>query len=39
MTDWNVFVNGKKWEVLNRDVSASGKQSPVFLSGVSASEK
>jgi hypothetical protein len=37
MADWNVFGNGKKWEVLNRGVSASGRKSPVFLSGVSAS--
>jgi len=39
MAGWDVFVNGKKWKVLNRGVSASGKQSPVFFSGVSASEK
>jgi hypothetical protein len=39
MADWNVFGNGKKWKVLNRGVSASGRKSPVFLSGVSASEK
>jgi hypothetical protein len=39
MADWNVFGNGKKWEVLNRGVSASGRKSPVFLSGVSDREK
>jgi hypothetical protein len=39
MADWNVFGNGKKWKVLNRGVSASGRNSPVFLSSVSASEK
>jgi metal-dependent amidase/aminoacylase/carboxypeptidase family protein len=39
MAGWDVFVNGKKWKVPNRGVSASGKQPPVFFSGVSASEK
>jgi hypothetical protein len=39
MADWSVFGNGKKWKVLNRGVSASGRKSPVFLSGVSASRK
>jgi hypothetical protein len=33
------FGNGKKWKVLNKGVLASGRKSPVFLSGVSASEK
>jgi hypothetical protein len=37
MADLNVFGNEKKWEVLNRGVSALGRKSPVFLSGVSAS--
>jgi len=26
MAEWNFFGNGKKWEVLNRGVSASGKR-------------
>ena len=36
MGEWDVFV---KMKVPIRDVSASGKCSPVFFSGVSASEK
>jgi hypothetical protein len=39
MAGWDIFVNGKKWKVPNRGVSASGKQSPVFFSGVAASEE
>ena len=39
MAGWDVSMTGKKWKVSNRGVSASGKQSPVFFSGVSASKK
>jgi len=39
MGEWDVSVNGKEWKVPNRGVSALGKQSPVFFSGVSASEQ
>jgi hypothetical protein len=39
MGEWDVSMTRKKCKVPNRGVSASGKQSPVFFNGVSASEK